>query len=87
MEDGAVAIPEDPAGEPITGGRPAPGPQRGEPTGAFTALVMEKFFLKDLDSDLQIECTSSPQSENSLFLLHLKMQVDKHMKAKPLGDS
>ena len=37
MEDGAVAIPEDPAGEPITGGRPAPGPQRGEPTGSLPA--------------------------------------------------
>lgn len=33
MEDGAVAIPEDPAGQPITGGHPAPGPQRGDPTG------------------------------------------------------
>lgn len=33
MEDGAAAIPADPAGVPITGGTPAPGGQRGEPTG------------------------------------------------------
>lgn len=33
MENGAVAIPKDPAGNSITGGRPAPGGQRGSPTG------------------------------------------------------
>ena len=34
MEDGAVAVPADPAGKPITGGQPAPGPHRGEPAGS-----------------------------------------------------
>lgn len=38
MEDGAVAVPADPAGTPITGGHPPPGAHRGEPAGKYLPI-------------------------------------------------
>ena len=40
MEDGATAIPEDPAGNAITGGQPAPGRQGGAPPGKLIVACL-----------------------------------------------